>query len=85
MKRERSNVSFGKVLKDQLHLKEMPTVELSVRLNLPVDQTKQLIDEELQVTPEIATGLERIFDAPASFWMELTQPNNDKVFYMEQA
>lgn len=83
MTREGFDVSLGRLLRDQLHLNEMPTVELSVRLNLPIEETEKLIDEALEVTPSIAAGLERVFNAPASFWMSFT--NNEKVFYMEQA
>lgn len=83
MRRKGFYVSLGEVIKDQLYLKEMPTVELSVRLNLPIEQTEKLIDEELEVTPEIATGLERVFNAPTSFWMGFTR--NNEVLYMEHA
>lgn len=83
MTREGFNRSLGEIIKDQLSLNEMPTVELSVRLNLPIEQTEKLIDEQLDVTEYIATGLERVFNAPASFWMGFTR--NNKVLYMEQA
>ena len=84
MIREEFNVSLGEIIKDQLYLREMPTVELSVRLNLPIEQTVKLMDEELEMTPTIATGLERVFNVPANFWMEFTG-NNNEVFYMEHA
>jgi len=82
MIREGLNRSLAELIKDQLYLAEMPTVELSVRLNLPVDQTEKLIEDQLEVTPTIAKGLEQIFNAPASFWTRFTQ--NNEVSYMEQ-
>jgi plasmid maintenance system antidote protein VapI len=83
MIREGFNASLGEIIIDQLYLNEMPTVELSVRLNLSIEETDKLINEELEVTPEIANGLEQVFNAPASFWMGFTR--NEKVFFMEQA
>lgn len=83
MIRNEFDVSLGEIIKDQLYLNEMPTVELSVRLDLPIEQTEKLIDEELEITPSIARGLERVFNAPANFWMEFT--NNNEVLYMEHA
>lgn len=83
MIREEFNVSLGQIIKDQLSLNEMPTVELSVRLNLPIEQTEKLIDEELDMTPTIADRLEQVFNAPADFWMGFTR--NNEVLYMEQA
>lgn len=64
---------LSKVIRDQLYLNEMPTVELSVRLGLNVNQTNQLINGQLEVTPAIASGLERVFHAPASYWMSFNQ------------
>lgn len=83
MTREGFAISLGELIKDQLYLVEMPTVELSVRLNLPVDQTEKLMDDELEVTPTIAQGLEQIFNIPASFWAGFTRKN--EVLFMEQA
>ena len=83
MKKEGLQVSLGELIKDQLYLNEMPTVELSVRLHLPIVQTEKLIANELEVTPTIATGLERVFNAPASFWMGFN--SNNEVLYMEHA
>lgn len=82
MIRKDFEASLGEVIKDQLYLNEMPTIELSVRLNLPIDQTEKLMDEELEVTPSIAKRLEHVFNAPADFWMGFTHNNN--VVYMEQ-
>lgn len=83
MTREGFNRSLGEIIKDQLSLNEMPTVELSVRLKLPIEQTEKLIDEKLDITECLAIGLERVFNIPASFWMGFTRNNN--VLYMEQA
>ncbi len=83
MIRDGFEVSLGELIKDQLYLKEMPTVELSVRLKLPVGQTERLIADELEVTPKIATGLEDVFHAPASFWMEFNV--NNEGLQMEHA
>ena len=83
MIRDGFEVSLGELIKDQLYLKEMPTIELSVRLKLPVGQTERLIADELEVTPKIATGLEHVFNAPASFWIGFNV--NNEGLQMEHA
>ena len=40
MTREGFNRSLGEIIKDQLSLHEMPTIELSVRLQLPIEETE---------------------------------------------
>lgn len=82
MTRQGFNMSLGEIIQDQLYLNEMPTVELSVRLSLPIEDTEKLIEEDLEITPTIAERLEQVFHAPASFWMEFSR--NNEVLYMEQ-
>lgn len=83
MTREGFSRSLGEIIKDQLSLHEMPTIELSVRLQLPIEETEKLIGEQLDITECIARKLERIFQVPTSFWMGFTR--NNEVLYMEQA
>lgn len=79
-------LTVGKSIEDLLYVNEMPVIELSVLLKLPLNQTKLLIEDSKKVTPKIAKDLEDVFQVPADFWMDLTsEKNNDKIIYMEQA
>lgn len=81
------NITLGEVITDFLYLWEMPTVELSVRLGLPLDETKGLINNTLNMTEETAERFESISSVSKDFWMSLPveTPKNKHVLYMNQA
>lgn len=67
------NKELGNIIEEQLYLYEMPTVELSVRLEMTQEETKELMNGKLEVTPNVAHKLENIFNAPARFWLSFNQ------------
>lgn len=71
----------GTIIKEQLHLYEMPIVELGVRVGLSREETQMLLDSELYITPELSSGLAELFNTPKSFWLNFNQANEKVIHF----
>lgn len=81
------NVTLGEVITDFLYLWEMPTIELSVRLGLSLDETKGLLNNTHRLSEETAERFESLTSISKDFWLSLPVEtrNEQKVLYMNQA
>ncbi|MFW6271073.1 MAG: HigA family addiction module antitoxin [Bacillota bacterium] len=61
----------GDTLKELLEVNNMTQAELANRIDMSNKHINQIIKGKTSLTPETALKLEKIFDPPASFWLNL--------------
>ena len=85
MVRSRSYISTppGATIKEQLNVKGMSQKEFAARMNISEKHISQLINGEVQLTPETAVRLEMVLDVPARFWNNLEAIYREKIIKAE--
>lgn len=63
----------GETLREVITDRQMTQKELSSRLDLTPKHVSNIINGEVQLTPETAKKLEFVFDIKASFWNSLEE------------
>lgn len=61
----------GKTINDLLLANNMTQAELAIRMDMSKKHINQIIKGKTALTPETALKLEKIFEPPASFWLNL--------------
>ena len=61
----------GDTLSEMLEANNMTQAELSDRINMSKKHINQLIKGKTSLTADTAIKLEKVFDLPASFWLNL--------------
>ena len=61
----------GATIKEKLNDEEITQKELASRMEMSEKQVSELINGEIDLTPEIAMKLESILGVPASYWCSL--------------
>jgi addiction module HigA family antidote len=61
----------GDTLRDLLEEREMTQAELARRMGRPRKTINGIVQGKVQITPEIAIELERVFSIPARIWLAL--------------
>lgn len=69
----------GATIKEQLNDKGMSQKELAFRMEMPEKQISELINGEINLTPEIAIKLESALDVPANYWNNLETVYREKL------
>lgn len=64
-------VSPGEILDEYLESYEMTQDELAQQLELSQETVRAIIEAQLPIVPEIAAKLQKIFQRPAHFWINL--------------
>ena len=85
MVRSRSYISTppGATIKEQLNVRGMSQKEFAARMNISEKHISQLINGEVQLTPETAVRLEMVLDVPARFWNNLEAIYREKIIKEE--
>ena len=85
MVRSRSYISTppGATIKEQLNVKGMSQKEFAARMNISEKHISQLINGEVQLTPETAVRLETVLDVPARLWNNLEAIYREKIIKAE--
>ena len=68
----------GWTIREQLKMRKITQKELATRMDMSEKYIRQLINGEVQLTPETANRLEAILGVPAYFW------NNLEAYYRER-
>jgi len=63
----------GETLAEELAAKSMNQAELAALMGITKEFLNEIIKGKAPITPEIALKLERVFQLPANFWMNLEQ------------
>jgi len=63
----------GETLAEELAAKSMSQAELAILIGVTKKFINEIIKGKTSITPEIALKLERVFQLPAHFWMNLEQ------------
>ncbi len=64
-------VSPGEVLSEYLESYEMTQTELAQQLELSQETMNAIIEAQIAIAPEVATKLQKVFQRPAHFWINL--------------
>ena len=68
----------GYTIQEQLDIQEMTQEDFSLFMGMSLAQTNQLLNGDIELTPEIAESLENVLGVPAYFW------NNLEAYYREK-
>lgn len=81
MVRSRSYIATppGATIKEQLHDRGMSQKEFAARMDMSEKHISQLINGEVQLTPETAVRLEMVLGVPAKFWNNLESIYREKI------
>ena len=72
-------VSPGEVIREYMEALKINGKKLAEKLGIEYDEVVKLLDGKLQITPEIASGLETLFGRPYTLWIKMDiQYQNDK-------
>lgn len=97
MKNNRSYIATppGFTIKEQLENRGMSQKEFASRIGMSERYVSQLVNGEVQLTPDVANQLEAVLEVPARFWSNLeaiyrnklakqeSEAHTEKVFCME--
>ena len=72
-------VSPGATIQEQLDRLNMSVEEFSQNMQITQDDTKDLLDGVLRITPDIAERLEQVIDIPAKYWQNLDNQYMNKL------
>lgn len=61
----------GELLQEEMAARRMSEGELAARLGMPAAAVRELFGGERAITPPTAAALERLWDTPALFWLNL--------------
>lgn len=59
----------GDTIEGELEARNMTPADLALQMGYPLKTIAELIAGEVEITSEIATRLEGVFDIPAHFWL----------------
>ena len=85
MVRSRSYIATppGTTIREQLKNRGMSQKEFAARMDLSEKRVSKLINGEVQLTPEVAVGLETVLGIPARFWNNLEAIYREKLLKVE--
>lgn len=69
----------GATIREQLEDRDMTQKEFANRMGLSEKHVSRLINGEVQLTMEVALGLEMVLGIPAKFWMNLEAIYREKI------
>ena len=73
----------GTTIKEYLDGCGMNQTEFALRMDMSEKHTSKLINGEVQLTPDVAEGLELVFGIPAKFWNNLEALYREKLAKVE--
>ncbi|PZR97974.1 MAG: hypothetical protein DLM69_09150 [Candidatus Chloroheliales bacterium] len=59
----------GDTIEGELEAREITLAELASQMGYPLKTINELIKGDIELTSDIATQLERVFNIPALFWL----------------
>lgn len=71
------------ILREQLRDRGMSRKEFAARMDLSEMHVSQLINGEIQLTPDVAVRLETVLGVPAKFWNNLEAIYREKLLMVE--
>ena len=69
----------GATIKEQLEDRGMTQKEFAIRMDMSEKHISQLINGDVQITPNVALRLESVLGIPASFWIKLENIYQEKL------
>ena len=73
----------GATIREQLRDRGMSQKEFAARMDLSEMHVSQLINGEVQLTPDVAARLETVLGVPAKFWNNLEAIYREKLLKVE--
>lgn len=73
----------GKTIQEQLDNHKIGVEEFASQMNIRLDDAKQLLAGEIQLSAELADKLEAVFGIPAKFWNKLETLYREKITKVE--
>lgn len=85
MVRSSSNIATppGATIKEQLIDRGMSHKEFAARMGMSEKHISKLVNGDVQLTPEMAIRLERVFGVPDKFWNNLETIYREKILKAE--
>ena len=71
------NIGPGDILTRYMETRRWSNMDLSKEIGMPLEETKRLIGNRMQVTREIAMRLSLAFGNSSDFWLNLQTNYND--------
>jgi addiction module HigA family antidote len=73
----------GETLTEELAAQSMSQAELALLTSIPKETINEIIKGNAPITSEIALKLERVFQLPAHFWINLEQQYQETLIRLQ--